>query len=151
MNYQYSPLAVLAFAKSQYRAEDREKLILTDRFYSTERVDIAVTSQKSFVIPISAQADFILCGINAYSDSVESLAFAQSSILVTDSSSGQTLSQGPTMLASFMSNAQIQRSLPHPYFVPGNTAVTINIQNPSAEVLTEFSVVLSGFDVRKFG
>lgn len=151
MRYEYSPLAVLAFAKAQYRPEDREKLILTDQFYSTQPTDIATNTQRPFSIAISAQADFILCGINCYSSLSAFVEFAQSTMLVTDTSSGQTLSQGPVMLASYMAGSQVAHSLPHPVFLPGNTAVSINIANDSASNLSDFHVVLSGFNVRKFG
>lgn len=148
MFYRYSPAACLAFARSFYVPEDRERLILSPIFYSSAPETLAARTQRVIPIQISNQADFVLCAVNVYSTLAAGLEYAQSTILLVDTSSGEPLSQGPTMLASYYAPASYSHSLPHPYFLRGNSALTATINNTSASAFDELTIVLSGYQCR---
>lgn len=148
MFFRYSPAACLAFARSFYVAEDRDKLVLSPIFYTSNPQTVAAGAQRVINIPISNQADFVMCGVNVRSATSSADIFAQSTLLLVDNSSGEPLSQGPTMLASYVGNLTIHNTLPHPYFLRGNSAITANINNLSISDMDYLTVVLSGFQCR---
>lgn len=151
MYYRYSPEACLAFAKSFYVAEDRNKLVLTPQIYASPPQTVLAGTQAQILIPISNQADFILCGINLYSPTTFNDSFISGTILFVDSSSGEPLSQGPQPMMTYYATGLKSHSLPHPYFLRGNSALSASVNNGSVGDILNFTIVLTGYQCRVLG
>lgn len=150
----YSFRDLQAFAAALYGGRP---LLLTPYAYTVTFSSIAQGATSTQSLSITANADFILTGLNyragtgsAQTVSNKTAAFAR--VLITDSGTNEQFTNSGVDLENYCTNGYGGRDLPFPRLIQGRTALNIQMTSyaPTAETYA-IDLMLEGVLVRTTG
>lgn len=134
---------------------NRDQLYLVDYGYPVDITELAPLAQLTRIINLSANGDFIALGLAHYcTAAAQALTvgtkFAPNvSVLMTDSSSGDPLTQAAAPLELWSENALGRVFFPFPRLFQGRGAINVQITNlDTTTTYTDFQLFLHGVLVR---
>lgn len=154
----FSYMDIEAFASKFYFDPNTgapKRILLTPYGYPITFAALATGTPQTANLNISANADFILLGLNHHANTAAAQEVSTRTtplvrILITEAGSGEQFTNAAVDLENYSSDASFLNPLVYPRILTGKSAVTMQVTNYGPDTLDGLELFLNGVQVRAY-